>query len=308
MIQTLWEWIQVGNFSSGITFYYDALSLVFVFVITFVGALIHLYSTEFMEHDKSYARFFAYMNLFVCSMLLLVLADNLVLLYLGWEGVGLCSYLLIGFWYEETQNGQAAQKAFIITRIGDTALALGLFLLFYQYGSLQILSINNVIQHQPTHDSSLTTLAALLLLGGAVGKSAQLPLQTWLPDAMAGPSPVSALIHAATMVTAGVYLITRMHFVFELSPTAMTTVAVVGALTLLIAGTSALAQYDIKRVLAYSTVSQLGYMFLALGVGAWTAAIFHFMIHAFLKRCYFWLPEPLLKHNTTNIICLKWEG
>lgn len=287
VIQTLWEWIQVGNFSSGITFYYDALSLVFVFVITFVGALIHLYSTEFMEHDKSYARFFAYMNLFVCSMLLLVLADNLVLLYLGWEGVGLCSYLLIGFWYEETQNGQAAQKAFIITRIGDTALALGLFLLFYQYGSLQILSINNVIQHQPTHDSSLTTLAALLLLGGAVGKSAQLPLQTWLPDAMAGPSPVSALIHAATMVTAGVYLITRMHFVFELSPTAMTTVAVVGALTLLIAGTSALAQYDIKRVLAYSTVSQLGYMFLALGVGAWTAAIFHFMIHAFFKALLF---------------------
>lgn len=287
LTHTLWEWIQVGNFTSGFTFYYDALSLVFVFVITFVGALIHLYSTEFMEHDKSYARFFAYMNLFVCSMLILVLADNLVLLYLGWEGVGLCSYLLIGFWYEETKNGLAAQKAFIITRIGDTALALGLFLLFYQYNSLQIPSINNSIQHQAAYDSSLTTWAALLLLGGAVGKSAQLPLQTWLPDAMAGPSPVSALIHAATMVTAGVYLIARMHAVFELSAIAMTVVASIGALTLLIAGTSALAQHDIKRVLAYSTVSQLGYMFLALGVGAWAAAIFHFMIHAFFKALLF---------------------
>ncbi|UKJ07170.1 NADH-quinone oxidoreductase subunit L [Solitalea lacus] len=285
--QHLWNWLQANNLRVGINLYYDALTLVFVFVITFVGALIHLYSTEFMQHDKSYARFFAYMNLFVCSMLILVLADNLVLLYLGWEGVGLCSYLLIGFWYENPKNGTAAQKAFIITRIGDTALAIGLFLLFYETGSLIIPEIKEYVQQHWDHQTGIATCAALLLLGGAVGKSAQLPLQTWLPDAMAGPSPVSALIHAATMVTAGVYLIARMHNIFEFSPFAMNIVAITGAATLLIAGTSAMAQQDIKRVLAYSTISQLGYIFLALGVGAWVAAIFHFMIHAFFKALLF---------------------
>lgn len=285
--QTLWTWMQVAGFNPKITLFLDALSLVFVFVITFIGALIHIYSAGFMAGDKDYSRFFACMNLFVFSMLLLVLADNLLLLYLGWEGVGLCSYLLIGFWYENEVNGYAARKAFIITRIGDTAMAIGLFVIFYQFGTL---AIPDVLAKAPVlwqQGASIATLTALLLLAGGVGKSAQLPLQTWLPDAMAGPSPVSALIHAATMVTAGVYLIARMHVIFQLSPIAQMVVAVIGAATLFIAGFSALTQYDIKRVLAYSTISQIGYMFLALGVGAWTAAIFHFMIHAFFKALLF---------------------
>ncbi|MDB4920521.1 NADH-quinone oxidoreductase subunit L [Mucilaginibacter sp.] len=285
--QTLWTWMQVGGFNPKITLFLDALSLIFVFVITFIGALIHIYSVGFMADDKDYSRFFACMNLFVFSMLVLVLADNLLLLYLGWEGVGLCSYLLIGFWYENPANGYAACKAFIITRVGDTAMAIGLFVIFYQFGTLvipDVLAKAPTVWHQGAY---MATVTALLLLAGGVGKSAQLPLQTWLPDAMAGPSPVSALIHAATMVTAGVYLIARMHVFFQLSPIAQMTVAIIGAGTLFIAGFSALAQYDIKRVLAYSTISQIGYMFLALGVGAWTAAIFHFVIHAFFKALLF---------------------
>lgn len=285
--QTLWTWMEVANFTPRITLYLDALSLVFVFVITFIGALIHIYSTGFMAGDKDYSRFFACMNLFVFSMLMLVMADNLLLLYLGWEGVGLCSYLLIGFWHENPVNGYAARKAFIITRIGDTAMAIGLFVLFYQFGTLLIPDILNRAPDLWVPGSSIATLTALLLLAGGLGKSAQLPLQTWLPDAMAGPSPVSALIHAATMVTAGVYLIARMHVIFELAPIVQMTVAIIGAATLFIAGFSALAQYDIKRVLAYSTISQIGYMFLALGVGAYSAAIFHFMIHAFFKALLF---------------------
>lgn len=285
--QTLWTWMEVANFNPKITFFLDALSLVFIFVITFIGALIHIYSVEFMAEDKDYSRFFACMNLFVSSMLILVLADNLLLLYLGWEGVGLCSYLLIGFWYENPVNGYAARKAFIITRIGDTAMAIGLFILFYQFGTLVIPDILAQAPLKWHQGDSIATVAALLLLAGGLGKSAQLPFQTWLPDAMAGPSPVSALIHAATMVTAGVYLLARMHVIFQLSPTTQFIVTVIGALTLLIAGCSALTQFDIKRVLAYSTISQIGYMFLALGLGAWTAAIFHFMIHAFFKALLF---------------------
>lgn len=285
--QTLWTWVDVADFNPKITFYLDALSLVFIFVITFIGALIHIYSVGFMAKDKDYSRFFACMNLFVSSMLILVLADNLLLLYLGWEGVGLCSYLLIGFWYENPVNGNAARKAFIITRIGDTAMAIGLFILFYQFGTLIIPDILTKAPLQWHQGASIATISALLLLAGGLGKSAQLPFQTWLPDAMAGPSPVSALIHAATMVTAGVYLIARMHIIFQLSPITQMIIAVIGALTLLIAGFSALTQYDIKRVLAYSTISQIGYMFLALGLGAWTAAIFHFMIHAFFKALLF---------------------
>ncbi|HEY0898096.1 MAG TPA: NADH-quinone oxidoreductase subunit L [Sphingobacteriaceae bacterium] len=285
--QTLWVWFDVAGFAPSITFYLDALSLVFVFVITFIGALIHIYSIEFMQADRDYARFFASMNLFVTSMLILVLADNLLLLYLGWEGVGLCSYLLIGFWYENPVNGYAARKAFIMTRIGDTAMAIGLFILFYQFGTLIIPDITANVSSTWTEGSKVATITALLLLAGGIGKSAQLPLQTWLPDAMAGPSPVSALIHAATMVTAGVYLIARMHAVFESSPPVQTIVAIIGAVTLFIAGCSALAQSDIKRVLAYSTISQIGYMFLALGVGARASAIFHFMTHAFFKALLF---------------------
>ena len=285
--QLLWQWFSAGNLSVSFSLRIDALSLVFIFIITFVGALIHIYSTAFMRQDLDYARFFACMNLFVCAMLLLVMADNLVLLYLGWEGVGLCSYLLIGFWYQVPANSNAANKAFIVTRIGDTAMLIGLFLLFKELGTLDIAAILQQAPHHFAGGVSNITLIVLLLLAGGMGKSAQLPLQTWLPDAMAGPSPVSALIHAATMVTAGVYLIARMHVLFQLSPLAMSVTAVIGALTLLIAGCSAMVQTDIKRIMAYSTISQIGYMFLALGVGAWSAAIFHFFTHAFFKALLF---------------------
>ncbi|MCB9263806.1 MAG: NADH-quinone oxidoreductase subunit L [Lewinellaceae bacterium] len=285
--QSLWSWIEAGEFASPIALHLDPLSLIFVLVVTVVGFLIHLYSVEFMEEDEGYRRFFAYMNLFVGAMLILVLADSLILLYLGWEGVGLGSYLLIGFWYQDPSNGYAARKAFIITRVGDTAMALGLFLLFTSFGTLDIPAITIAAPQTWSPGGQRATLAALLLLGGALGKSAQLPLQTWLPDAMAGPTPVSALIHAATMVTAGVYLIARMHAIFELAPAVMALIAAIGAATLLLSGFSALTQSDIKRVLAYSTISQIGYMFLALGLGAWSAAIFHFFTHAFFKALLF---------------------
>mgnify|MGYP003683662307 FL=1 len=284
---TLWTWMQVGNFSPGIAFYFDGLTLVMMSVITGVGFLIHLFSTEFMEQDSSYARYFAYLNMFVAAMLVLVMADNLLLLYLGWEGVGVCSYLLVGFWYQNSANGQAARKAFVVTRIGDTAMALGLFLLFTELGTLNIQGLVGAANQQWQVGDTLPLIACLLLLGGAVGKSAQLPLHTWLPDAMAGPTPVSALIHAATMVTAGVYLIARTHGLFLLAPTAMMVVAVIGLATSLMAAFTALMQSDIKRILAYSTISQIGYMFLALGVGAWAAGIFHLMTHAFFKALLF---------------------
>ncbi len=285
--QVLWVWMSVGNFSPGFSFYLDGLTVVMLLIITGVGFLIHLYSTGFMADDPGFARFFGYMNLFIASMLVLVLADNLVLLYLGWEGVGLCSYLLIGFWYTNPANGYAARKAFVVTRVGDTSMAIGLFLLFSQLGTLNIQEILTVAPLQWSSGSGVAVAAAALLLGGAVGKSAQLPLQTWLPDAMAGPTPISALIHAATMVTAGVYLIARAHVLFELAPSVQLLVAFVGLLTLLMAGFTALTQRDIKRILAYSTVSQIGYMFLALGVGAWSAAVFHLMTHAFFKALLF---------------------
>src|SRR5664280_796350 len=283
----VWDWINAGNLKVEISFSLDSLSLVFCFVITFVGFLIHLYSIGFMEKDEGFTRFFAYMNLFIGSMLVLVLADNILLMYLGWEGVGLCSYLLIGFWYKEPDNGYAARKAFIITRIGDTAMIIGIFILFLKFGTVNISELMRLASANWVTGSSIAVLTAALLLGGALGKSAQLPLQTWLPDAMAGPSPVSALIHAATMVTAGVYLIARTHVLFSLAPIVQSAIAIIGALTLLLAGFSALAQHDLKRILAYSTISQIGYMFLALGVGAWSAAVFHFMIHAFFKALLF---------------------
>jgi NADH-quinone oxidoreductase subunit L len=283
----LWQWISAGNLKANISFSLDALSLVFCFVISFVGFLIHVYSIEFMAKDEGFTRFFAYMNLFVGSMLTLVLADNILLMYLGWEGVGLCSYLLIGFWYKVPANGYAARKAFIITRIGDTAMIIGIFILFLNFGTFNIQNLMQLASENWAVGSSLAVITAALLLCGALGKSAQLPLQTWLPDAMAGPSPVSALIHAATMVTAGVYLIARTHVLFSLAPIVQSAIAIIGAVTLLIAGFSALAQHDLKRILAYSTISQIGYMFLSLGVGAWSAAVFHFMIHAFFKALLF---------------------
>jgi NADH-quinone oxidoreductase subunit L len=285
--QSIWSWIETEGFQSAFRFYLDPLSIVMMLVVTFVAFLIHLYSAEYMADDEGYSRFFAYMNLFVGAMLILVLGSDLLLLYLGWEGVGLCSYLLIGFWYKDLANVRAGRKAFLVTRIGDTAMAIGLFLIFTHLGTLDIQEVMHRASAQWAVGSGLAVAASLLLLGGAVGKSAQLPLQTWLPDAMAGPTPVSALIHAATMVTAGVYLIARMHVLFSLAPAVQYLVAIIGAVTLLLAAFSALTQTDIKRVLAYSTISQIGYMFLALGVGAWSAAIFHFMVHAFFKSLLF---------------------
>ena len=285
--QVLWTWMDVDGFAPNIGFYLDAVSVLWVLVITFVGFLIHLYSTEHMEHDEGFTRFFMYLNLFVASMLVLVLADNLLLLYLGWEGVGLCSYLLISFWQKDPQNVYSGRKAFIVTRVGDTALIAGLFLLFTQLHTLEIQPMLAAAEHSFVPGSAVAVAAALLILGGAVGKSAQVPLQTWLPDAMAGPSPVSALIHAATMVTAGVYLIARTNVLFTLAPDARLIVAIVGTVTLLIAGFSALVQHDLKRALAYSTISQIGYMFLALGVSGWEAGVFHFMTHAFFKALLF---------------------
>lgn len=294
--QTLWTWFDVGGLDPGIAFRLDALSCLMMLVITFVAFLIHLYSAEFMARDEDYSRFFAYMNLFVGAMLVLVLGENLLLLYLGWEGVGLCSYFLIGFWYKDPANGSAARKAFIVTRIGDTAMAIALFILVYTFNTLNIQEILTMAEGRWVLGPGMAVATAALLLGGAVGKSAQLPLQTWLPDAMAGPTPVSALIHAATMVTAGVYLIARTNTLFVLAPTIQMIVAVIGAATLLIAGFTALTQRDIKRVLAYSTISQIGYMFLALGVGAFTAAMFHFMTHAFFKALLFLAAGVLIEH------------
>ena len=285
--QHLWTWIGVGGFDVAFRLYLDGLSLVMVGVITGVGFLIHVYATGYMAGEEGYSRFFAYMNLFVFAMLMLVLGDNLLTLFLGWEGVGLCSYLLIGFHHGDPENGYAARKAFVVTRVGDTFMAIGLFLLFREFGTLDIQAAMDGAQAAWPDGAALCTLIALLLLGGAVGKSAQAPLQTWLPDAMAGPTPVSALIHAATMVTAGVYLIARTHDLFLLSSDAQFAVAVVGLVTLFIASFTALNQRDLKRILAYSTMSQIGYMFFALGVGAWSAAIFHLMTHAFFKALLF---------------------
>ncbi|WDE13370.1 NADH-quinone oxidoreductase subunit L [Thalassomonas haliotis] len=300
----LWSWFSLGSAEVNFSFYLDSLSAVMISVVSGVGLLIHAYAAAYMKNDENFSRFMAYMNLFIVAMLILVLADNLVLLYLGWEGVGLCSFLLIGFWYQEKENVLAARKAFIVTRVGDTAMAIGLFLLFKSLGELNIAAVNESAGALWQIGDELPYWIALLLLGGAVGKSAQLPLQTWLPDAMAGPTPVSALIHAATMVTAGVYLIARMQGVFLLSPEVMSYVARVGALTLLLAGFAALAQTDIKRVLAYSTMSQIGYMMLALGAGAWSAGVFHLMTHAFFKALLFLTAGSVILalHHQQNLL------
>ncbi|MHC5790017.1 NADH-quinone oxidoreductase subunit L, partial [Pseudomonas idahonensis] len=277
----------VGDFNVGVTLVLDGLSLTMLSVVTGVGFLIHMYASWYMRGEEGYSRFFAYTNLFIASMVILVLADNLLLMYLGWEGVGLCSYLLIGFYYKDPANGAAAMKAFIVTRVGDVFLAIALFILYHELGTLNIRELMVLAPQKLAVGDTALTWATLMLLGGAVGKSAQLPLQTWLADAMAGPTPVSALIHAATMVTAGVYLIARMHGLFLMTPEVLNLVGIIGGVTLLLAGFAALVQTDIKRVLAYSTMSQIGYMFLALGVQAWDAAIFHLMTHAFFKALLF---------------------
>jgi NADH-quinone oxidoreductase subunit L len=282
-----WRWLVVSGLTLRFSLHLDSLSLLWALVVSGVGLLIHLYSIRFMAGQEGYGRYFAYLNLFVASMLLLVLADSLLLLYLGWEGVGLCSFLLIGFWYRDPANSRAAVKAFIVTRIGDAAFLVGILLLYTRLGTGGIQDLLSRASLQLGPGVPLAAAAAALLLAGAVGKSAQVPLQTWLPDAMAGPTPVSALIHAATMVTAGVYLIARMNVLFALAPTVRLLVALIGISTLILAGFSAAVQRDIKRALAYSTISQIGYMFLALGVGAWPAAAFHFLTHACFKALLF---------------------
>jgi NADH-quinone oxidoreductase subunit L len=289
LVDTVWPWITSGSFHVDFALRVDPLSAMMILVVTGVGFLIHVYSTGYMAHDADVARYFAYLNLFTAAMLLLVLGENLLLLFVGWEGVGLCSYLLIGFWYTDDEKASAGKKAFIVNRIGDAGFLLGLFLLFWSLGEHGVwtLSFSEIQAHASSLPAETITAICLLLFVGATGKSAQIPLYVWLPDAMAGPTPVSALIHAATMVTAGIYMIARLHFLYSLSATALSVVAVVGAATALFAATIALVQTDIKKVLAYSTVSQLGYMFLGLGVGAYTAGVFHLMTHAFFKALLF---------------------
>jgi NADH-quinone oxidoreductase subunit L len=285
--QTLFPWISADSFHVNIGFLLDPLSAVMILVVTGVGFLIHVYSVGYMGHDSGYGRYFAYLNLFMFSMLTLVLADNFLFMFVGWEGVGLCSYLLIGFWFERQSASNAGKKAFIVNRIGDFGFLIGLFIIFWQIGSLDLSTVMDQAPIVFVAGGGLITAACLCLFVGAIGKSAQIPLYVWLPDAMEGPTPVSALIHAATMVTAGVYMIARANVLFVLAPAALTVVAVIGVLTALFAATIGLTQNDIKRVLAYSTVSQLGYMFLACGVAAFTAGIFHLMTHAFFKALLF---------------------
>jgi NADH-quinone oxidoreductase subunit L len=285
---TLWSWIEAGSFHVDIALRFDALTAVMALVVTGVSAFIHLYSDGYMAGDEDYARFFAYMNLFVLSMLTLVLADNLLLMFVGWEGVGLCSYLLIAFWYDNPEFAYNGRKAFIVTRIGDAGFILGILTLVWALASHGVWSLT--FATMAAHQAALrpvAPLAALLLFLGATGKSAQIPLYVWLPDAMVGPTPVSALIHAATMVTAGVYMIARLNFLYVLSSQAMMVVAVIGAVTSFFAATIAIVQPDIKRVLAYSTISQIGYMMLGVGVGAFAAGMFHLMTHAFFKSLLF---------------------
>lgn len=286
--ERLWTWLNAGTIRSEFGFYFDRITLVFGIIVTGVGWLIHLYSYAYMEEDEGERRYFGYLNLFVAAMLVLVMASNGFLMFMGWEGVGACSFLLIGFWYKKSENVSAAVKAFLVTRVGDVFLILGLLLLA-QITTLNFPMFGGLGERMPlTADQRhLVAIAALLLLGGAVGKSAQLPLQTWLPDAMAGPTPVSALIHAATMVTAGVYLVARFHVVFCQSPAVMTLVSCIGIATALYGAGAAIVQTDIKRILAYSTISQIGYMVLGVGAGAFSAGLFHFFTHGFYKALLF---------------------
>ncbi len=282
----LFTWISAGRFEAAAAFLIDPLSLVMMLVVTGVSFLIHVYSIGYMHGDAGFRRYFVYLNLFVFFMLLLVMGNNYLLMFVGWEGVGLCSYLLIGFWYTDEAKATAGKKAFIVNRIGDFGFLLAIFLIWTTFGTVQFTQLVPMAGLYG-EGAGVITAICLLLFMGAVGKSAQFPLYVWLPDAMAGPTPVSALIHAATMVTAGVYMVVRSNFLFSLSPVAMTTVAGVGAFTAIFAASISLVQNDIKKVLAYSTVSQLGFMFLACGVGAYVAAVFHLMTHAFFKGLLF---------------------
>ena len=286
VIVKAFEWFTIGGIQVNFGFQIDQLSLMMMMIVTGIGSLIHLYSIGYMSHDKGFYKFFTYLNLFIFSMLLLVMGSNYLILFIGWEGVGLCSYLLIGFWYENTEYGKAARKAFIMNRIGDLGLLIGIFLIASQTNALDYLSVaQNASKFE--FDGVVIMFITLSLFIGAMGKSAQIPLFTWLPDAMAGPTPVSALIHAATMVTAGIYLVVRSNFLYHLSPSTLDFILVIGLATSLIAAFIGLRQNDIKKVLAYSTVSQLGLMFIALGVEAYTSAMFHLMTHAFFKALLF---------------------
>ncbi len=291
-IETLFQWMASGAFKVDFAFRMDRLSALMALIVTGVGSLIHLYSMGYMKGDQGYARYFAYLNLFLFSMLLLILGDNLLVLFIGWEGVGLCSYLLIGFWFEDPEKASAGKKAFVVNRIGDFGFLLGIFLIatyllpIPEAAEAGILSFSTLEKYKDFLAPAATAIT-LLLFVGAMGKSAQIPLYVWLPDAMAGPTPVSALIHAATMVTAGVYMVARLSFLYDLAPISREVVASIGAATALFAATIGLVQRDIKKVLAYSTVSQLGYMFLGVGIGANAAGVFHLMTHAFFKACLF---------------------
>jgi NADH-quinone oxidoreductase subunit L len=281
----LFDWIQLQAITIKFGFLFDQLSVLWLLFVTGIGSLIHLYSISYMHDDENMHKFFAYLNLFVFFMITLVVGSNLVVMFIGWEGVGLCSYLLIGFWHSNQEYNDAAKKAFIMNRIGDLGLLIGIFILGAMFSTLDFAGLQTSLAEGSS--STLLSIAALALFIGACGKSAQVPLYTWLPDAMAGPTPVSALIHAATMVTAGIFMVTRMHFLFDLTPEVQTVIAIVGAATALLAATIGLFQNDIKKVLAYSTVSQLGLMFLALGLGAYQVAVFHVITHAFFKACLF---------------------
>ncbi len=290
VVERIADWITAGPFSVDLALQLDPLSALMVSFVTFVGFLIHLYSIGYMSHDETdagYARYFAYLNLFMFSMLVLVLGSNFLVMFVGWEGVGLCSYLLVGYYYEREYAANAGRKAFVVNRIGDFGFLLGMFAIFGLFGSLDFGTVFGAATADPGRYAPYLTAVCLCLFVGAMGKSAQVPLYVWLPDAMAGPTPVSALIHAATMVTAGVYMVARCNVLFRLAPDAMLAVAIVGGVTAIFAAVIAVAQNDIKKVLAYSTVSQLGYMFLACGVGAYAAGMFHVMTHAFFKACLF---------------------
>jgi len=283
----LFDWIQISNFKVDFGFLLDQLSILWLLFVTGIGALIHMYSISYMHDDENMHKYFAYLNLFIFFMITLVIGSNLLVLFIGWEGVGLCSYLLIGFWHKNQEFNDAAKKAFIMNRIGDLGLLIGIFIIGSLFSTLDYATLKTAITGASDLNMYWISVAAFALFIGACGKSAQIPLYTWLPDAMAGPTPVSALIHAATMVTAGIFMITRLNYVFDLAPDVQNIIAIVGAVTALVAATIALVQTDIKKVLAYSTVSQLGLMFLALGLGAYEVAVFHVITHAFFKACLF---------------------
>ena len=286
LIETAYTWAVIGGRAFEVSFYFDRLAAVMALIVTGVGSLIHVYSIGYMKEDKSYARYFAYLNLFLFFMLLLVLGRSLLVLFVGWEGVGLASYLLIGFWFEDPDKARAGKKAFITNRVGDAGFLVGMFVLYATLGTLEMDAINAAFMGSPAPAVSASLVGVLLFIG-ASGKSAQIPLHVWLPDAMAGPTPVSALIHAATMVTAGVYMVARLSGIYLHAPEASTVIAAIGVLTAFFAATIAITQNDIKKVLAYSTISQLGLMFVAAGVGAYGVAIFHLYTHAFFKACLF---------------------